>query len=40
MSRLLTMTVLVAAFLGGVLLWQRFGLAVVLGDGAWFCLPG
>jgi hypothetical protein len=40
MRRFATLTALLAAMLGGLLLWQRYGLAVVLGDGGWLCLTG
>ena len=31
---------LAALAVGGLLLWQRYGLAVVLADGGWFCFGG
>ena len=31
---------LAAAIAAALLLWQRYGVAVALGDGGWFCLTG
>ena len=38
--RLLTISGVLVALAGALLLWQRYGLAVVLGDGSWLCITG
>ncbi len=31
---------LAALAVAGLLLWQRYGIAIALSDGAWLCLTG
>lgn len=37
MIRTLTLAGLAAGVLVGLLLWQRYGLAVAISDAVWFC---
>ena len=37
MTRLLKFAGATAIVLAALLLWQRYGLAIALSDGAWFC---
>lgn len=37
MIRILTLAALGAGALAGLLLWQRYGVAVAISEGAWFC---
>lgn len=40
MTAVLKLAGVTALALAGLLLWQRYGVAVVLSDGAWLCLGG
>ena len=40
MTSVLKLAGLAALGLAALLLWQRYGLAVALADGAWFCFGG
>ena len=40
MNGMLQIRALAAALGAGLLLWQRYGAAVILNQRAWFCLAG
>ena len=40
MTSVIKAAAVAALALAGLLLWQRYGIAVALSDGAWFCLTG